>query len=249
VCFDAESLFLTSVVLFWSEIQKPFNLTFVCCSRLSDGGDGLMWEYMGDCVVAAQFTRGTWLVHKGDVTYAYICLRLRYMCSKPRPHVRRSCVTHDLWRRLAMRNITCVTWREQGLLHLLCCTRMPHAHMWMRHDVTCMLCRPRSFLVVGFRPRIHPCVWFLLLLSEPGWISAGFQWMWSSPVGFQEGFRAIIHKRFSHTNTQMRQSHTNALATQKCLSHTQMSQLHTNASVTLGNEACLLQMLCCTYVT
>ena len=62
--------------------------------------------------------------------------------------------------------------------------------------------RPRSFLGAAFRPRIHPVVWFVPLApncraflicthsSEPGLISAGFQWTGSTPAGFQEAFRA-----------------------------------------------------------
>jgi len=30
------------------------------------------------------------------------------------------------------------------------------------------------------------------ILSEPGWISAGFQWTGSTPAGFQEAFRADL---------------------------------------------------------
>ena len=63
--------------------------------------------------------------------------------------------------------------------------------------------RPTSFLGAGFRPRIPPFVWFVPLapnlsaflmcthLSEPGLISAGFQWTGSTPVGFQAAFRAV----------------------------------------------------------
>jgi len=33
---------------------------------------------------------------------------------------------------------------------------------------------------------------FVLILSEPGLISAGFQWTGSTPAGFQEAFRAVL---------------------------------------------------------
>jgi len=62
--------------------------------------------------------------------------------------------------------------------------------------------RARSFLEAGFRPCIPCFVWFVPLTirkyflicthsSEPGLISAGFQWTGSTPTGFRKAFRAV----------------------------------------------------------
>jgi len=88
------------------------------------------------------------------------------------------------------------TFRIVQLLRQSCIHQYIYTHIFV------YAYRRRIFVVVGFRPRIHTCVWFVPLsqsyrkfqyvqrMSGPGSISAGFQWTGLTAAAFQEAFCA-----------------------------------------------------------